>query len=86
LQDNVQDRVHHGDLIVREQGALHRITLHRPKALNALTLDMAVTIKGFVQVNQNLVVTSNLSDGGVRASARRPRSKRCSSISHTRRY
>ena len=34
----------HGDLIVRAQGALRRITLNRPKALNALTLDMAATM------------------------------------------
>ena len=33
-----------GDVIVREQQALRRITLNRPKALNALTLDMAVTM------------------------------------------
>ena len=31
-----------GDLIVRSQRSLRRITLNRPKALNALTLDMAV--------------------------------------------
>jgi len=30
-----------GDVLVRELGALRRITLNRPKALNALTLDMA---------------------------------------------
>ena len=33
-----------GDLVVRELGALRRITLNRPKALNALTLDMAVAM------------------------------------------
>jgi enoyl-CoA hydratase len=33
-----------GDLIVREYGALRRITLNRPKALNALTLDMAIAM------------------------------------------
>jgi enoyl-CoA hydratase len=32
----------HGDLIVRSERALRRITLNRPQALNALTLDMAV--------------------------------------------
>jgi enoyl-CoA hydratase len=36
--------VRDGDIIVREQGALRRITLNRPKALNALTLDMATTM------------------------------------------
>ena len=34
--------VQDGDVIVREERALRRITLNRPKALNALTLDMAV--------------------------------------------
>ena len=38
-----------GDLIVREQGALRRITLNRPKALNALTLDMAVTMTALLR-------------------------------------
>ena len=33
-----------GDVVVRREGALRRITLNRPKALNALTLDMGVTI------------------------------------------
>jgi len=36
--------VRDGDIVVREHGALRRITLNRPKALNALTLDMAVTM------------------------------------------
>src|SRR5262245_56463603 len=44
LQDNFEGGVQHGDLIVREHGALRRITLNRPKALNALTLDMAATM------------------------------------------
>ena len=39
----------HGDLIVREQGALRRITLNRPKALNALTLDMSVTMTALLR-------------------------------------
>ena len=43
LQDNLAGGVQHGDLIVRENGALRRITLNRPKALNALTLDAAET-------------------------------------------
>ena len=33
-----------GEVIVRERKALRRLTLNRPKALNALTLDMAVTM------------------------------------------
>jgi enoyl-CoA hydratase len=33
---------HDGEIIVRREGALRRITLNRPKALNALTLGMAV--------------------------------------------
>jgi enoyl-CoA hydratase len=36
--------VRDGDIVVREHGALRRITLNRPKALNALTLDMAATM------------------------------------------
>jgi enoyl-CoA hydratase len=36
--------VRDGDIVVREQGALRRLTLNRPKALNALTLDMAATM------------------------------------------
>ncbi len=35
--------VHNGDIIVRELRALRRITLNRPQALNAITLDMAET-------------------------------------------
>jgi enoyl-CoA hydratase len=33
-----------GDVLVRQLGALRRLTLNRPKALNALTLDMAVVM------------------------------------------
>jgi enoyl-CoA hydratase len=33
-----------GDVLVRQYGALRRLTLNRPKALNALTLDMAVAM------------------------------------------
>src|SRR5579859_1962517 len=40
LQDVLQD----GDVLVRQHGALRRLTLNRPKALNALTLDMVVTM------------------------------------------
>jgi enoyl-CoA hydratase len=41
--------LHDGDVIVRAQGALRRITLNRPKALNALTLGMAVTMTTFLR-------------------------------------
>ncbi|MFZ3227375.1 MAG: enoyl-CoA hydratase/isomerase family protein, partial [Xanthobacteraceae bacterium] len=41
--------VQHGDVIVRELGALRRITLNRPEALNAITLDMAVTMTAFMR-------------------------------------
>jgi enoyl-CoA hydratase/carnithine racemase len=44
LSDSLDSGVQHGDLIVRTYGALRRITLNRPKALNALTLDMSVTM------------------------------------------
>jgi enoyl-CoA hydratase/carnithine racemase len=40
LQDVLQD----GDVLVRQHGALRRLTLNRPQALNALTLDMVVTM------------------------------------------
>ncbi len=36
--------VQDSEIIVRERGTLRRITLNRPKALNALTLDMAVAM------------------------------------------
>ena len=35
---------HVGDVIVREHGALRRLTLNRPKVLNSVTLGMAVTM------------------------------------------
>ncbi len=38
-----------GDIIVRELGALRRLTLNRAKALNAITLDMAVTMTAFMR-------------------------------------
>ena len=41
--------VQEDQLIVREAGALRRITLNRPKALNALTLDMAVTMSSLLR-------------------------------------
>jgi enoyl-CoA hydratase len=49
LQDNSAGGVQHGDLVVREVGALRRITLNRPKALNALTLDMAVRMTALLR-------------------------------------
>jgi enoyl-CoA hydratase len=41
--------LHEGDVIVRAERALRRITLNRPKALNALTLDMAVTMTEYLR-------------------------------------
>jgi enoyl-CoA hydratase len=41
--------VDQSELIVSEQRALRRITLNRPKALNALTLGMAVTMTGLLR-------------------------------------
>jgi enoyl-CoA hydratase/carnithine racemase len=41
--------VRDGDVVVRELGALRRITLNRPQALNAITLDMAVTMTAFMR-------------------------------------
>jgi len=38
-----------GDVLVRELGALRRLTLNRPKALNAITLDMAETMTAFMR-------------------------------------
>ena len=38
-----------GDVIIRELGALRRITLNRPKALNAITLGMAETMTEFMR-------------------------------------
>jgi enoyl-CoA hydratase len=41
----VQDLlVQDGDIIISHEGALRRITLNRPQALNAITLDMAITM------------------------------------------
>ena len=37
------------DLIVRSDGALRRITLNRPQALNAITLDMAVAMTSLLR-------------------------------------
>jgi enoyl-CoA hydratase len=38
-----------GDVLARACGALRRLTLNRPKALNALTLDMCVTMTAFLR-------------------------------------
>jgi enoyl-CoA hydratase len=40
--------VRDGDIIVRELGALRRITLNRPKSLNAITLEMVETMTSFM--------------------------------------
>jgi enoyl-CoA hydratase len=45
----VQDGLQDGDLIVREVRSLRRITVNRPKALNALTLDMAVKMTALLR-------------------------------------
>jgi enoyl-CoA hydratase len=37
------------DLIVRSDGALRRITLNRPQALNAITLDMAIALTALLR-------------------------------------
>ncbi len=37
------------DVIVREHGALRRLTLNRPRALNAITLDMSVTMTAMMR-------------------------------------
>ena len=49
MSDDEREAVQHGDVIVRELGALRRITLNRPQALNAITLDMAVTMTAFMR-------------------------------------
>jgi enoyl-CoA hydratase len=41
--------VQDGDVVVREHGALRRLTLNRPKALNALTLGMAATMSAHLR-------------------------------------
>jgi enoyl-CoA hydratase len=41
--------LHEGDIVVRREGALRQITLNRPKALNALTLDMAHAITALLR-------------------------------------
>jgi enoyl-CoA hydratase len=49
VQGNLQTGLQDGELIIRERGALRRITLNRPKALNALTLDMAVQMTALLR-------------------------------------
>ena len=44
MRSDSETLVRDGDVVVRALGALRRITLNRPKALNALTLDMAATM------------------------------------------
>jgi enoyl-CoA hydratase len=41
--------VRDGDILVREQGGLRHVTLNRPQALNAITLDMAVTMTALLR-------------------------------------
>jgi enoyl-CoA hydratase/carnithine racemase len=41
--------VQDGDVVVRELGALRRITLNRPQALNAITLDMTITMTALLR-------------------------------------
>jgi enoyl-CoA hydratase len=45
----VEKTVQDGDVLVRERGALRRLTLNRPKALNALTLEMAATMTAYLR-------------------------------------
>jgi enoyl-CoA hydratase/carnithine racemase len=44
MNGSAESVVRDGDIVVCERGALRRITLNRPKTLNALTLDMAATM------------------------------------------
>jgi enoyl-CoA hydratase len=44
MKKDSEQTVQDGDVLVRERGALRRLTLNRPKALNALTLGMAATM------------------------------------------
>ncbi len=46
MSENV---LHDGEVLVRQQQALRRITLNRPQALNALTLDMAVSMTALLR-------------------------------------
>jgi enoyl-CoA hydratase len=49
MNKSVEKIIHNGDVLVRECGALRRLTLNRPKALNALTLDMAATVAAYLR-------------------------------------
>jgi enoyl-CoA hydratase len=49
MNDKSEKIVHDGDIVVRELGALRRLTLNRPKALNALTLGMATTMTTYLR-------------------------------------
>jgi enoyl-CoA hydratase len=49
VQRDLQNTSADGELVVREYGALRRITLNRPKALNALTLHMAVEMTALLR-------------------------------------
>jgi enoyl-CoA hydratase len=44
----VEKTAQDGDVLVRERGALRCLALNRPKALNALTLDMAATMTAYL--------------------------------------
>ena len=41
--------LHDGDIVVRAHGRLRRITLNRPQALNAITLDMVMTMTALLR-------------------------------------
>lgn len=45
--------VRNGEILVRERGALRRLTLNRPKALNALTLGMVLTMTEYLRAWAN---------------------------------
>ena len=49
MSQAVEKTVQDGDVLVREHGALRRLTLNRPKALNALTLGMAATMTTYLR-------------------------------------
>ena len=44
-----------GDVVVRAYGALRRITLNRPQALNAITLDMVVTMTALLAPGRTIL-------------------------------
>jgi enoyl-CoA hydratase len=63
--------VQDGDVLVRKLGALRHITLNRPKALNAITLEMAETMTAFMRewVDDPAVGTVLIDGAGGRAFA-----------------